>query len=189
MNQRASTFAEVAREWLANKEQFVKRGTYSIYALQIEKHLLPVFREHQAVTEEQAQGFILEKLQQGLSLKTTKDLVILLKMIIRHAIKYYGWQYVEMELKYPTACIAPRIEVLPRVHQRKIMQYVRDHFTFRNLGILICLFPVVFGSVVVWLIALTLLLVGMVCIGDFFVSRKANRPGPYDDGIIDVEAR
>ena len=57
------------------------------------------------------------------------------------------------------------------------------------LGILICLFPVVFGSVVVWLIALALLLVGMVCIGDFFVSRKANRPGPYDDGIIDVEAR
>ena len=57
------------------------------------------------------------------------------------------------------------------------------------LGILICLFPVVFGSVVVWLIALALLLVGVVCIGDFFVSRKANRPGPYDDGIIDVEAR
>lgn len=52
------------------------------------------------------------------------------------------------------------------------------------LGILICLFPVV-----VWLIALAFLLVGMVCIGDFFVSRKANRPGPYDDGIIDVEAR
>lgn len=139
MNQKASTFAEVAREWLANKEQFVKRGTYSIYALQIEKHLLPIFREHRAVTEEQVQGFILEKLQQGLSLKTTKDLIILLKMILRHAIKYYGWQYVEMELKYPTACIAPRIEVLPRVHQRKIMQYVREHFTFRNLGILICL--------------------------------------------------
>ena len=79
MNQRASTFAEVAREWLANKEQFVKRGTYSIYALQIEKHLLPTFREHQAVTEEQTQDFILEKLQEGLSLKTTKDLVILLK--------------------------------------------------------------------------------------------------------------
>lgn len=139
MNQRASTFAEVAREWLANKEQFVKRGTYSIYALQIEKHLLPTFREHQAVTEEQTQDFILEKLQEGLSLKTTKDLVILLKMILRYAIKHYGWSYVEMELKYPTACISPHIEVLPRVHQRKIMQYVRDHFTFRNLGILICL--------------------------------------------------
>lgn len=139
MNQRASTFAEVAREWLANKEQFVKRGTYSIYALQIEKHLLPIFREYRAVTEEQVQGFILEKLQHGLSLKTTKDLVILLKMILRYAIKHYGWPYVEMELKYPTACISPRIEVLPRVHQRKIMQYVRDHFTFRNLGILICL--------------------------------------------------
>ncbi|KGN96778.1 site-specific integrase [Porphyromonas crevioricanis] len=139
MNQKASTFAEVAREWLANKEQFVKRGTYSIYALQIEKHLLPMFREYRAVTEEQAQGFILEKLKQGLSPKTTKDLVILLKMILGHAIKYYGWQYVEMDLKYPTVCIAPHIEVLPRVHQRKIMQYVREHFTFRNLGILICL--------------------------------------------------
>lgn len=139
MKRDVNTFAEVARAWLANKEQFVKRGTYAIYALQIEKHLLPAFREHQSITEEQAQGFILDKLQEGLSLKTTKDLIILLKMILRYAIKMYGWQYVEMELKYPTACMAPHIEVLPRTHQRKIMQYVREHFTFRNLGILICL--------------------------------------------------
>lgn len=139
MDKEVKTFAEVARAWLANKEQFVKRGTYAIYALQIEKHLLPIFGAHQAVSEEEAQGFILDKLQSGLSLKTTKDLIILLKMILRYAIKMYGWQYVEMELKYPTACMAPHIEVLPRTHQRKIMQYVREHFTFRNLGILICL--------------------------------------------------
>lgn len=139
MDKEVKTFAEVARAWLANKEQFVKRGTYAIYALQIEKHLLPIFGAHQAVSEEEVQGFILDKLQSGLSLKTTKDLIILLKMILRHAIKMYGWQYVEMELKYPTACMAPHIEVLPRTHQRKIMQYVREHFTFRNLGILICL--------------------------------------------------
>lgn len=139
MDKEVKTFAEVARAWLANKEQFVKRGTYAIYALQIEKHLLPIFGTHQAVSEEEAQGFILDKLQSGLSLKTTKDLIILLKMILRYAIKMYGWQYVEMELKYPTACMAPHIEVLPRTHQRKIMQYVREHFTFRNLGILICL--------------------------------------------------
>lgn len=139
MNEKECMFAEVAHEWLANKKQFVKRGTYSIYALQIENHLLPVFGTFCSISEEEAQGFILEKLKQGLSIKTTKDLIILLKMIIKYAIKYYGWKYVEMELKYPTSCIAPHIDVLPRSQQRKIMQYIREHFTFRNLGIFICL--------------------------------------------------
>lgn len=139
MNRQVSTFAQVAREWLTDKKQFVKPGTYSIYALQLEKHLLPTFRNHRAITEEQAQKFILEKLQQGLSLKTTKDLVVILKMIVRHAMKHHRWRYVTMELKYPTTCTAPHIEILPRIHQRKIMKHVREHFTFRNLGILICL--------------------------------------------------
>lgn len=134
-----NSFEKVVRTWLMDKVQYVKQGTYSVYALQVENHLLPYFSNMNGITEEACQTFILQKIGQGLSLKTIKDLIITLKMIQRFGVKYFGWQHVELELKYPTQCKSPIIEVLPRECQCKIMKFVREHFTFRNLGILICL--------------------------------------------------
>ena len=57
-------------------------------------------------------------------------------------------------------------------------------------GLLIVLFPVFFGSVAVWLIALVLMLAGFVFVGDFFVSRRTKSTVHISpDGVIDVEAR
>lgn len=134
-----NSFEKVVRAWLKDKVQYVKQGTYSVYALQVENHLLPYFSNVNDITEEVCQAFILQKIGQGLSLKTIKDLIITLKMIQRFGVKHFGWQYVELDLKYPTQCKSPAIEVLPRECQSKIMKHVREHFTFRNLGILICL--------------------------------------------------
>ena len=58
------------------------------------------------------------------------------------------------------------------------------------LGLLVLLFPMFFGTVAVWLIALVLLLAGLVFVGDFFVSRRTKRTVHISpDGVIDVEAR
>ncbi len=58
------------------------------------------------------------------------------------------------------------------------------------LGLLVVLFPVLFGAVAVWLVALALLLIGLVFVGDFFVSRRTKRTVHISpDGVIDVEAR
>lgn len=58
------------------------------------------------------------------------------------------------------------------------------------LGLLVVLFPVLFGAVAVWGIALVLLLIGLVFVGDFFVSRRTKRTVHISpDGVIDVEAR
>lgn len=57
------------------------------------------------------------------------------------------------------------------------------------LGLLVVLFPVLFGAVAVWGIALVLLLIGLVFVGDFFVSRRTKRTVHISpDGVIDVEA-
>lgn len=57
------------------------------------------------------------------------------------------------------------------------------------LGLLVLLFPMFFGAVAVWLIALVLLLAGLVFVGDFFVSRRTKRTVHISpDGVIDVEA-
>ena len=58
------------------------------------------------------------------------------------------------------------------------------------LGLLVVLFPMFFGAVAVWLIALVLLLAGLVFVGDFFVSRRTQRTVHISpDGVIDVEAK
>ena len=58
------------------------------------------------------------------------------------------------------------------------------------LGLLVVLFPMFFGAVAVWLIALVLLLAGLVFVGDFFVSRRTQRTVRISpDGVIDVEAK
>lgn len=58
------------------------------------------------------------------------------------------------------------------------------------LGLLVVLFPMFFGAVAVWLIALVLLLAGLVFVGDFFVSHRTKRIVHISpDGVIDVEAK
>ena len=58
------------------------------------------------------------------------------------------------------------------------------------LGLLVLLFPMFFGAVAVWLIALVLLVAGLVFVGDFFVSRHTKSTVHISpDGVIDVEAR
>lgn len=58
------------------------------------------------------------------------------------------------------------------------------------LGLLVLLFPMFFGAVAVWLIALVLMLAGLVFMGDFFVSRRTKSTVHISpDGVIDVEAK
>ena len=58
------------------------------------------------------------------------------------------------------------------------------------LGLLVVLFPVLFGAVAVWGIALVLMLIGCVFVGDFFVSRRTKCTVHISpDGVIDVEAK
>ena len=58
------------------------------------------------------------------------------------------------------------------------------------LGLLVVLFPVLFGVAAVWLVALALLVTGLVFVGDFFVSRRTKSTVHISsDGVIDVEAK
>ena len=85
------------------------------------------------------QDFVLECLRKGLSQKSVKDMLIVLKMVVRFGAKH-GWlQYQDWSIKYPTEQKGKELEVLTISNQKKLMQFVTDNFTFRNLGIYICL--------------------------------------------------
>lgn len=133
------TFEEIVVLWQADKKQYVKRSTYSAYSLLIANHLLPAFAGVNDVTEILVQDFVFTKLEQGLSQKSIKDILIVLKMILRYGVKQGYLEHREIDVKFPTERERQEVEVLSRNNQKHIMEYVQSHFTFMNLGIYICL--------------------------------------------------
>lgn len=133
------TFREVATLWKEDKRQYVKQSSISAYSLILENHVLPAFGERKQLAEAEIQEFVLQKLQDGLSQKTVKDMLIVLKMIQKFGIKMGYMPLTEWSVKYPTEQRKQELEVLSISHQRRIMQHITNNFTFRNLGIYICL--------------------------------------------------
>ena len=133
------TIREVAALWKSDKQQYVKQSTMSAYALILENHILPVFGDKSFLAEDDVQAFALQKLNNGLSQKTVKDILIVLKMIHKFGVKVELLEFSDLNIKYPTEQKRKELEVLSISHQKKLMQYATDNFTFRNLGIYICL--------------------------------------------------
>ena len=125
--------------WKKDKKQYVKKSTYSAYVLLVKNHLLPYFGDKYEVEESDVQKFVFAKLEQGLSQKTIMDILIVLKMILKFGVKHRYLSCREIEIKFPTQRENEGLEVLSRSNQRKIMDYIEKNFTFKNLGIYICL--------------------------------------------------
>lgn len=133
------SFAQIVALWKTDKKQYVKKSTFSAYVLLIENHLLPVFGSLQEIEEQQVQKFVFQKLEQGLSQKSIKDILIVLKMVLKFGAKNKWISYEPFEIQYPTVRESQHVEVLSKTHQKKVMNYIQEHFTFRNLGVYICL--------------------------------------------------
>lgn len=133
-------FEETANLWMTEKCKQVKRSTLSAYTLCLHRNLIPVFGPLQEVTGRQVQDYINGKLAQGLCVKTVKDHIIVLKMILRWG---YNRGYCPplplWELVYPKTYKDAAVPVLVLEHQRKLEKYLGENFSFPNLGLLICL--------------------------------------------------
>ncbi|MDR2005456.1 MAG: site-specific integrase [Prevotella sp.] len=125
--------------WKEDKKQYVKKSSYSAYMLLLENHLLPTFGDRDEVREADVQEFVFTKLDEGLSQKTIKDILIVLKMILKFGMKNKLLNYQQFDILFPTERENNGIEVLSKSNQKKIMNYVQEYFTFKNLGIYICL--------------------------------------------------
>lgn len=132
-------FDEIAALWLNDKKLYVKRSTYAVYSLMVVNHLGPAFGREVDVTEEMVQDFVLRKLDAGLSRKTVKDILVVLMMIRRYAVKNGYMQHREIDVRFPTEREKAEVAVLSRSRQRRIMEYVHTYPTHMNLGIYICL--------------------------------------------------
>ncbi len=135
----SNDFRSIVELWKADKQQYVKRSTFAAYSLLISNHLLPVYADYTDIGEEDVQQFVFMKLDEGLSQKSVKDILIVLKMILRFGVKHNFIEHHQIDIRFPTEREKQEVEVLSKVNQRRIMDYVRENFTFQNLGIYICL--------------------------------------------------
>ena len=136
---KTKTIREIALAWKSDKQRYVKQSTYAAYVLILENYILPSFGECRALSEQLVQDFVLQKLNSGLSIKTVKDLLIVLKMVMKFGVKNKWTDYCEWDIKYPTTESHKDIEVLTVEHHKKILDFIQQNFTFRNLGIYISL--------------------------------------------------
>lgn len=122
----SKTINEITEMWKEEKKKYVKKSTYAAYQLLIQNHIRDEFGCLNHVTEEQVQKFVLKKLDEGLSEKTIKDIVIVLKMILKFGIKYGYLEYVQIEVKYPTSQKQKCLDVLTKSEQKNLwITYVR----------------------------------------------------------------
>ncbi len=133
------TFKDVAKGWKEEKKNYVKLSTYSAYCLLCDNHLIPVFAELSDITEELVQAYVLDELKKGLNEKTIKDILIVLKMILRYGVKNHYMDFHQIDIKFPTNHERKVVEVLTRDNQKKLMKYLYANFTFKNMGIFLCL--------------------------------------------------
>ena len=133
------TFGKIFEAWKAEKMLYVKESSMATYLLLAEKHLLPVFKDATEIKERDAQAFVIQKLQNGLSQKTTKDCIIVLRMILRYADKNDWWICRPWDLRYPPVKNVKKLSVMSQKEQKILMNYLAMNYSLRNLGILICL--------------------------------------------------
>ena len=133
------TVREIAAAWKEYKRPYVKQSTMAAYVLILENHVLPYFRDGDSIHEQAVQAFVLQKLGNGLSVKTVKDILIVLKMVMKFGAKNEWMTYCEWDIKYPTTSFNKEVEVLSVANHRKILSYIQSHYTFTGLGIYISL--------------------------------------------------
>lgn len=132
------TINQITEEWKEEKKKYVKKSTYAAYQLLIQNHIKPYFGDLYEVNEEKVQQFVFDKLDAGLSEKTIRDIIIVLKMILKFGIKNGYLEYIQIDARFPSKQERKNLDVLSKADQKKFMEHLRNNFTFKNLGIFIC---------------------------------------------------
>ena len=136
---RQKTIREISVAWKEYKQPYVKQSTMAAYVLILENHILPNFGESDTLHEQAVQDFVLQKIENGLSVKSVKDILIVLKMVMKFGVKNEWMNYQEWDIKYPSTSTTKELEVLTVANHKKILNHIQNHFSFTGLGIYISL--------------------------------------------------
>lgn len=140
MDTTEKTFGEICGLWLDAKRPIVKHSTLCAYRLSLQTHLLPHFGQSASIAESDVQQFVLRKCSSGLSPKTVRDMVAVLRSVVKFASKRKLLEAGEWDIEYPAPHTGGgRPRVLFWGDHRKLVRHLHERPTAQNVGILLAL--------------------------------------------------
>lgn len=133
--------------WLQGKKEYVKESTYSNYSNIIFNYIIPKLGNYYVdeLNHDLIQNYILYLFNQGgkskgLSIKTIKDIMIIVKSSIRNLFLDYNIKPFNLKFNYPKSKFVKKMNILSKEEQNKIVKYILNNPNNRNIGILLSLF-------------------------------------------------
>lgn len=130
-------FEEIANEWIEYKKISVKESTYCNYLFIIEKYLNPEFQSKN-IEEIQNYNYYIQELLKRLSSKTVRDIINVLKSIIKYYEDEYNCILQVKRINLPKLDKS-RIKILSQKEKIKLEKYCIEENTLKALGIIVCL--------------------------------------------------
>ncbi len=130
---------KVAESWLLYKKYNIKDSTYYRYKYIINKYIIPEFDERKiSFFEDYDFNIFVDKLAQNLSTKTIKDIIIVLKSILKYAERKYNCDFKIDLIAMPKNELL-ETQILSKKEKNKLEKQCIKNGTYRDIGILICL--------------------------------------------------
>lgn len=137
----SQSFSQIAALWKESKRPYIKQSSYAIYVSLLNLYIVPAFRENSRPREEDVQAFADRMLADGHALKTVKDTLLVLRMVLRFGTKLGAWPAVDSGVHFPTQAQREKAPAVLSVDQQKrLLGHLRQNPSSKNLGILICLY-------------------------------------------------
>ncbi len=133
------TLNQLAENWLLYKKYSVKDSTYFRYQYIIKRYIIPNFQDEKLyILEDCDFNRFIDNLMQRLSKKTIKDVIIVLKSMLRYAESKYHFDF-KLNLITIPKNEPSKINILTKVERKKLENFCKESASFRDIGIVICL--------------------------------------------------
>ena len=125
--------------WLLYKKHKLKESTYYRYQYVVNKYIIPIFGKEKIINLEKYDfNIFIDQLVGRLSGKTIKDIVIVLKSILKYTERKYNVDF-KLDLISLPKYQPEEIKILSKKEKNKLEEMCYHNATFRNVGILVCL--------------------------------------------------
>lgn len=137
---KTTSFSRIADLWKEDKRQYVKKSSFAIYVHLLNHFIIPHFAECEHFAEEDIQTFANAMLARRYNVKTVKDTLLVLKMVLKFGAKHGAWTMPEYTVRFPAGATGKKeVPVIPAGDRKRLLNYLRQNFSCRNFGILLCL--------------------------------------------------
>lgn len=134
-------FEKAAKDWLAVKKLKVKESTYAKYLVNVHRHILPLIGNTpiDQLTTKRLLDMSHQLLEIPLAPKTVRDLLVMVKGILREAARIGEGRFLPPEIVYPPD-MRRELRILTHSEQQRLEAILCTEISMDKLGILICLY-------------------------------------------------